>query len=321
MSRSFSNSTFIVAVLFSVGVVPNIADAAQCLYVSSYHKGYEWNDGIEEGLDLTLAGKCRLEKFYMDTKRNQTEDFGVQKGLEAKTYIEKTKPDIVIACDDNASRYLVQPYFKDASTPFVFCGVNYTVQAYGYPYRNVTGMIEVAPVQPLMKAIVKIVDNPRRGVYLGADVHSQHKEYQYNQQLYQRSGIALDRRLVTDMDAWVAGYIDLQKYDFIILGSNGGLQGWDDARALDTVRQHTRTLTVTNMEWMVDYAMIAMTKVAKEQGEWAGQVALEILGGAKPAEIPIVANRKWNILVNPALVNLTDIKIPSYLWQKAAKVN
>ena len=42
--------------------------ASTCLYVSSYHKGYEWSDGIEQGIATVLKGKCKLDKFYMDTE-------------------------------------------------------------------------------------------------------------------------------------------------------------------------------------------------------------------------------------------------------------
>ena len=63
--------------------------------------------------------------FRMDTKRNTDEEFKKTAALKAKAEIEASKPDVVIAADDNASKYLIQPYFKDASLPFVFCGVNW----------------------------------------------------------------------------------------------------------------------------------------------------------------------------------------------------
>ena len=46
------------------------AAPARCLYVSSYHAGYEWNDGIERGLEAELRGRCELTRFYMDGKRD-----------------------------------------------------------------------------------------------------------------------------------------------------------------------------------------------------------------------------------------------------------
>ena len=132
-------------------VIPSVANAAEpvCLYVGSYHAGYHWNDRIEQGLERSLKGVCEVHRFYMDTKRNKGAPFAEGKAEEAKALIDKLRPDVVIACDDNASKYLVVPHLKGSAVPVVFCGVNWTVEPYGYPFPNVTGMIEVAPVRPL----------------------------------------------------------------------------------------------------------------------------------------------------------------------------
>ena len=122
------------------------AEAARCVYISSYHKGYAWSDGVERGLLKTLDGHCEITRFDMDSKRNKDEASIQQAALEAKALIDATQPDVVIASDDNASKYLIVPYYKDAEIPFVFCGVNWTVEQYGYPFSNVTGMIEVAAI-------------------------------------------------------------------------------------------------------------------------------------------------------------------------------
>ena len=44
-------------------VSPSRADAAVCLYVSSYHPDYYWNAEIEKGLDATLNGACEVSRF------------------------------------------------------------------------------------------------------------------------------------------------------------------------------------------------------------------------------------------------------------------
>jgi len=141
----------------------------KCLFVASYHQGYAWQDGLERGLRSVLEGKCEIRQFNMDTKRNPSPDFCRHKALEAKALIESWKPDIVIASDDNASKYLVAPYFKDAKLPFVFCGINWTAKEYGYPYSNATGMIEVFPIKQLIKQIKRIIPNAKTAVFVRGD--------------------------------------------------------------------------------------------------------------------------------------------------------
>lgn len=307
--------------LVLMGLVPwAAARAATCLYVSSYHQGYEWNDGIERGIARALAGKCELKKFYMDTKRNDTPAFGMEMALKAKGYIETLKPDVVIACDDPASTYLVRPYYKDAALPIVFCGINQSVTPYGYPYSNVTGMIEISPIKPLLKEIKHTLKRVKHGVYLAPDSMSQHREFELNRETYAEEGIEVAPIFVKTMAQWEAGYKKAQASDFLIIGNNGGIEDWDAARAAEIALKHTRRLSVTNYDWMVDYAILAMTKLAEEQGEWAAMSALSILSGSKPAQLPIVTNRKWNIYVNHRLLGKTDVELAPRIIHKAIQI-
>src|SRR5688500_18848303 len=90
------------------------------LFVEAYHEGYEWSDGLTDGVRRVLD-KTNVEWriHRMDTKRNDNVEFFKPAGLDAKKAIEEYKPDVVIASDDNASRYTMVPYFKDAALPFV----------------------------------------------------------------------------------------------------------------------------------------------------------------------------------------------------------
>ena len=241
LSLPIKANVAVLATLLLAGTGTDVL-AARCLYVSSYHKGYEWNDGIERGLDGVLENKCQVDKFYMDTKRDKTKAFAEKMALAAKNHIDATKPDIVIACDDNASKYLVKPYFKDTALPVVFCGINGTVEPYGYPYSNVTGMVEISPIKPLLKEVKNHLPGVKHGIYLGPDVISQHKEYQLNHKIYQKAGIQITPIFVKTLAEWEAGYKKAQKADFIIIGNNGGINNWDNERAYRSALKHARTI-------------------------------------------------------------------------------
>jgi ABC-type uncharacterized transport system substrate-binding protein len=129
--------------------------AGKCLYVSSYHRGYAWSDGVEQGLRKVLTGHCEIRQIDMDTKRNKSAEFKQSAAVAVKREIETWQPDVVIVSDDNAAKYVVQQYYRDAATPFVFSGVNWTVKEYGFPYSNVTGIIEVAPLEAMLTHAIK----------------------------------------------------------------------------------------------------------------------------------------------------------------------
>ncbi len=315
---NFERHSFIIFI--SLVMCANTATAEKCLFISSYHHGYEWNDGVERGLRSQLKGVCELKQFNMDTKRNSSEKFKLQAGLEARQLVLSWKPDVVIASDDNASRYVVQAYFKDHEIPFVFCGLNWNVDNYGYPYKNATGMVEVAPITNLLNKVIDIIGKPANAYYLGVDVLTERKNFKRFKEATGELNIQLAKGMATSQKQWIAYYKESQKYDFVIIGSSAGINDWHKAEVISEIMHSTRKLSVTIQGWMMSYAIFGLTKIPEEQGEWAGQVAVAILNGAKPSEIPIVSNRKWDMWINQGILKNTNINIPHALIKKAKKV-
>ncbi len=292
----------------------------KCLFVASYGKGYPWQDEIESGIREVLSGRCEVKQFDMDTKRNRDPAHARQKALEAKALIESWKPDVVIASDDNVSKYLIMPYYRDADLPFVFCGVNWSGEKYGYPYTNVTGMIEVNAFEALNRQIQRIVPDGKNAVCLVADYTSSITACRRYKDLYAPLGVDVRIEVVRDMPSFKEAYIRSQDSDFIIFMTNYGLEGWDDTKVRKFLLENSRTLSIGLYDWMIPHVMLAMTNVAREQGEYAAQVALRILEGASPGEFPIVANRRWNIHTNIPLLEKAGIALPSDLRLKAERV-
>ena len=312
---------FLIASFCSVLFYADRSEAARCLFVSSYHKGYAWSDGVERGLRSILQDKCEIRQFDMDTKRHKSESDKVAAGLKAKAIIESWKPNVVITADDNAAKYLIQPYYKNHKLPFVFCAINWTVKEYGFPYDNVTGMIEVALIKPMLEQAEIITRGSKNAFYLGADTLTERKNLARLEETTKNMGLALRYALVTTMDQWMTAYRNEQKDGFIILGSNAGINDWNDTVVSNAVREHSRTLSVTNHAWMMPFALLGYTKVPEEQGEWAGKIALRILGGAAPSSFPIVANRRRDIWMNEAIFKSSGINLPSRIMKKAKKVD
>ena len=169
--RQFINLGLIFVLCTGVAFHANASgkNLKKCLIVASYHNGFLGQHLKVKGARSVLEGKCEIRQFNMDTKRNPSPEFGKKMALEAKALIESWKPDVVIAIDDNASKYLVKPYFKDAEIPFVFSGVDWTAKEYGYPYSNATGMIEVFPIKQLIKQIKRIIPNAKTAVFVRGD--------------------------------------------------------------------------------------------------------------------------------------------------------
>ena len=111
MKKAVAGLLAVLLVLSFSGVVMAKSYAGKkVLFVDSYHQGYAWSDGITSGIKSVLESKgVELKIIQMDTKRNTSEDFKKEAAAKAKSVIESFHPDVVIAADDNASKYLIAP--------------------------------------------------------------------------------------------------------------------------------------------------------------------------------------------------------------------
>ena len=315
----FSASLFLSGLL-----VPFTASsgASKCLYVSSYHRGYAWSDALEQGLRDVLTGHCEIRQIDMDTKRNKSVEFKQAAAVQVKQEIESWEPDVVIVSDDNAAKYVVEQYYRDAEIPFVFSGVNWTVKEYGFPYSNVTGIIEVAPLEAMLTHAIKYSGGSKKAIYLGADTLTEKKNLDRVARASQKLGIELEGILVSNASEWKARYKAAQEQvDFIVMGSYSGISDWDATEISEFAVEHAEKLIVTNHDWMMPFSTIGFTKIPQEHGEWAAQTAIEILNGTAPADIPIVANRDWDLWINTSHLESTQITLPRKFVRKAKKVN
>ena len=308
-----------VAGILAVGagfLVLDRAEPRRILFIDSYHAGYPWSDGITDGIQQTLADENIVLRIHrMDTKNNTSEDFKQRAGLVAKLVIEEFEPDVVIATDDNAQKYLIAPYYRNTDLPVVFAGVNWDASVYGYPADNITGMVEVSAV-PEMLALIRQITPGQRVASLSGNTETLRKEIKnYNDVL----GLDFDEdRRVTTFDEWKAAFLEMQdSVDILYMYNNAGIAGWDDDEANRFVLENTRIPSGSVQPWMAPYVLVTFTKDPFEQGEYAAQTALRILDGESPRNIPLVTNRRGNVLLNSDLAHAMGLSIPAELLDNA----
>ncbi len=291
----------------------------KCLYISSYHVGFAWSDAIESSIRETLGGACELRQINMDTQRNNSPEAIFNATNQAIKIIEEWLPDIVITSDDNAAKHIIAPHYKDSVIPFVFSGVNWTVEEYGFPYTNVTGIVEVAPVKSMLEQ-ARLMSGGQRGLYIGATAPAENKNFERIANVATELGMEINPVYAPHLSHWVEALQTSADYDFVLLGDKAGIVGWDEQRASEAALKFSTKVSLTNHESMMPYTAIGLTKSAYEQGNWAATAAIKILSGAKPADIPIVSNKVWDIWVNESLLDKLQIKASRHLMRKAKRV-
>jgi ABC-type uncharacterized transport system substrate-binding protein len=300
--------SFLVLFPMTTMAVENYA-GKKILHIDSYHTGFEWSDGIAQGIrDVLEKSEVDLKVVHMDTKRNASEAFIKSAALKAKAVIEKFKPDVVIASDDNASKYLIVPYYKNADLPVVFCAVNWDASVYGFPCKNVTGMVEVALIPEIVKHLKRYVKGNSIG-FIAADRLSAKKEYQFHRELlnigYTQAYFA------KNFQEWRKLFLKLQdEVDMAIMLNHVGITGWNDRQARTLVENHIKIPMGARNRWDMPFSLIGIVNIPEEQGAWAARAALKILEGVPPSKIPLTRNKQGKLFFNPRIGRKLGIATP-----------
>ena len=284
----------------------------QVLFINSYHAGYNWSDGIQSAAEEILAeAGIGFQAHYMDTKLNPGADFIEQAAREVVDLIEQLDPDLVITSDDNAASSVIAQYYQDADLPFVFTGINWDASAYGFPYDNVTGMVEIDNLAGTLSLLEPVIGPVNSIGYLsGNESTNERMRAQFEDML----GIEVVLYAGEDFADFQQGFLELQQErDLVIISGIAAIPDWNDDEAARFFAENTTGPSVAFQRGTAPYAMFTYVKIPEEQGIWAATAAIMILNGLSPSDIPITQNSQGSLLLNRPLVAAAGIEVPDTL--------
>ena len=289
------------------------------LYINSYHEDF-YSAVIQTKVvrDMLEPKGIKLKFVHMDTKRIKKDELRKIEALKVKKVIEGWKPNLVIASDDSASKYVISKWYKDSKIPFVFMGVNWSAKQYGYPYSNVTGQIEVDLAKELIEELKKHAKGDKVAFLAGDTLTDQKTLNFYENNL----GLKFDKvKLVNTFKEWKEAYVSLQKSVHVILFlNNAGIKNWDNTEALNLVREVTKIPSGTTDQSLHPFVLISFAKDVHEYGEYASITALKILKGTPPSQIPITKNQRAKVSLNMTLAKKLNVIFPIKLIDMATLV-
>ena len=240
----------------------------------------------------------------MDGKRNPSVEHNEYVALQAKTNIEQFRPDLLIVSDDNATKYLVEPYFN-GNLPVIFCGVNRDVSAYHFNTKTITGMIEVELLDRIVHNLKEYAHGNRIG-FIGMDGYTERQFPDYAHSLFD---IELDKTyFVKNFEEWKREFIRAQQeVDMLLIHNPDGLPEWNNAEARAFVEANTKIPTGTTSSYTTQFSLIGIIRLPEEQGRWAAETALKVLAGAPIDSFPLVTNKEGKLVINMRLGNKLKI--------------
>jgi hypothetical protein len=284
----------------------------------SYDDEYTWTHSLNEAIKSVLSSSSvQSIIFYMNTKEYSSETDKLAVARMAKLQIDKFKPDVVITSDDNAVKYVLMPYYKNSTIPFVFCGINWDASVYGLPYKNATGMLEIGLVSEIVKNLQEHAKGTRIG-YLAMEGFTERRVAEY----YGRHlGRPLEKSYFPNsFSEWKENFLSLQQeVDLLLLMSPKGIKDFDMQQAQNFVETNIKIPVGATLSWMAPMSLLGIVLRPEEQGAWAAQTALKIRGGQLPSNIPITRNREGTLFINMKIAKKLGITFKSSLL-KVAKI-
>lgn len=288
------------------------------LVVHSYHPQYEWVAAITRGLQIAiLPTEAQVEYYYMDTKRRPDEMWMRQSGANVMELIEQWQPDVVITVDDNAQDY-VGRYLAGREHPsVVFCGVNAASEVYGYPAGNVTGVLERLHFNESLAFFKMLQPEARRIVLLSDDSSTSRLTIDYIKTLPADELEVVDYVMPSTFDEWKQA-VDVygRQVDAIAVYTYHTVrtdltskQSLEPREVMDWTVQNSPVPIIGFLVFAVDDgSLCGVLESGVEQGRLAGQLAVEILNGKCPADLPIITGVRGQTMINMKMATLLGLK-------------
>ncbi len=310
----------IVAVVGLLGVLmlnammppPPAKQARRVFYLNSYHEGYPPSDEAMAAIRESFRHPgFLLREFFLDAKRRHDEGSLKSRAAAALEQIRAFQPEVILASDDDAVKFVVAPYLRNGPVPVVFCGVNWSADSYDLPREHVTGMVEVLPVDGAARMLRRFRPEARRLLVLSEDSTSEKRNTSLMDGRWRKLGFEPEYALVSGFEEWKTRFAEAQgRFDALYLPTSGAIRNWDARQARIWVRRHTRVPSFTCDEFMIDYVSFGVVKIAHEQGEWAATAARRILQGEGPSAIPLAENSRFRCVWNEAVAELAGLSRP-----------
>ena len=299
---------FLIYSIYSIGNEPSFS----ILYLNSYHKGYQWTDRCFTAFKKSLKTPTNIHTYFLDSKRQQDNNHIEKVTKEAMDFIERNNPDLIVAAEDNASKYIIQPFFKNHTTPILFLGVNVDASIYNYPYTNATGIIEMDGIGSLISALKTIV-GPKSIGMIFSQTNTSNKVLNF----FKKQNLKyVSFKQVDNAQEW---YQSMNKFnadmDFIALDTITGIKDLNHEDALDYIINNIHTPILTASSTSRELAHIGYINLPEEHGIWVANRADEILQGADISSIPIRVSSQYLMFINYDLVKKMHLDINRRIYQ------
>ena len=329
MLKKFTTLIMATFILTLTGMIlyENI-NKPRILVLHSYSNDYVWTRQINVGLDRVLGKVQGVDIRYheMKTKKMSGKGYIDRAGIAAQYAIEVIRPNVIVAIDDNAQKYVAKQYVNNPDIKIVFAGINGSPEPYGYlEANNVTGILERKPVVSLSEVILLLSENlgiigqKPKAIFLSDESHSTERDGGYLDSIDWVGVDYLGRHPKATFDDWQSAVKNMKgEADFILVGGyrklhkSPGSAEFVNAKEVMTWTEANSPVPVIGMNTFnsEEGAMLSVGVSPYEQGEVAATMAIKLIEGVDIKSLPIQTSSQYVVAVRKSALDARNISIP-----------
>jgi PAS domain S-box-containing protein len=271
----------------------------QILLLNSYHQNLNWNEEIFRGLNEVLRPRetgILLHVENMDTKRVEFNEHYVQQLRNVFEHKYKDiQLDLIMVTDNNALEFM-RRYHSELfpNVPVVFCGINFYRDELITDHPLFTGITEnmdakgtlwwALKLHPKTTTIYIINDHTPSGQAIANTIRQELSDF--TQGVHVRFSGNMDMTgLLAEVEALPHNALIL--YGIYYRDRHGRFH--DTTEALETIASHAKVPVYGLLDFDLGHGIMGgMLSSGYNQGQAMAQIALHVLAGRHPRDIPVL---------------------------------
>lgn len=257
-----------------------------------------------------LAGHdIGLDVYSLDGGRNPA---AIKQAAESVAGILRArKPDVILVSGADAMRHLVIPYLREGPAPVLFRNIEWTVDPYEIPNRRVTGILDIPPVAEAIKLVKAGAPAVKELFVLSGNRTIDRAKERFLEPIYWEAGLSTTYGLVSDFDHWSRAFTWANRHaDVIFFVNHDAIRGWNEAAALEHIRERIQVPVFCCDTAMIRYAVVGSARAAGESAQWMARQALRLVSGTKVEDIPMARTTQSDALGNSELAARIGFPLP-----------
>ncbi|MFW5488732.1 MAG: ABC transporter substrate-binding protein [Desulfovibrio sp.] len=291
------------------------------IVIQSYHPTLTWTRQCDTGI-LKVLGNLNVKFYYLDSKRLAPEQFAPKVDAIYSEVLQQS-PDLVMIGDDTAFNLLGLRIAK-LKIPVVFFGMNNNPRKYFWERpSNLAGLLERTPVLPTARILKSLLPSARKMLFLfdNSPTSDSLLEITIKDKRSLRLGtLSLKFKVAYNWAEWKKAIRRAGRYDLVVIPTFHALKDADGnhvgiTKALDWTTTHCPVPVFSCQEHTVhDTGTVgAFTLDGVHHGESAARIALRILQGTPPADIPLQVDSHGQLYLNKKQLERFHISVPEEL--------